>query len=95
MTKMLSVFLFFILLNVVAMPVSAQVVFDSTVSESEINIFASLVNDGTNSINPHTVEVLYDLSGNPSFLIADIVPYGFSIMFRYAAVISEQGTSED
>ena len=95
MEKMLSVFPFLVLLSIFAIPISTQAVFCPTVSTNEIDVFASLVDDGTNAIDPRTVEVLYDLSGNPSFLIADIVPYGFSIMFRYAAVISEQGTSED
>ena len=67
---------------------------ESIISPFEINVFASLVNDGTYAINPQTVEVLYDLSGNPSFLIADVMPYGFAIMFRDAAEISELNVSE-
>ncbi|MCL2355913.1 MAG: hypothetical protein FWC70_01980 [Defluviitaleaceae bacterium] len=115
MKKFLSVFLIFILLNALAVQISAQdmsgttgpaigmdaFMFDSDafmyndyVSALEIDIFVALVNDGTNAINPQTVEVLYDLSGNPSFLLADIVPYGFAIMFRRAAEISEMVTSE-
>jgi len=69
-------------------------VYSDYVSALEIDIFAALVNDGTNAINPQTVEVLYDLSGNPSFLLADIEPYGFAIMFRRAAGISGMATSE-
>ena len=91
MKKSWNMFLFIVLLvGAFAIPVSVQ----ATVSAYEINIFASLVNDDTNSIIPQSVEVLYDLSGNPSFLIADVLPHGFAIIFRDAAEISELITSE-
>ncbi|MCL2358015.1 MAG: Ig-like domain-containing protein [Defluviitaleaceae bacterium] len=69
-------------------------VYNDYVSALEIDIFAALVSDGANVINPQTVEVLYDLSGNPAFLIADIVPHGFAIVFRRSAEISEIIISE-
>jgi len=95
MKKLLCVSLFVVLLSIVfAVPTLAQPVNSSAISPFEIDIFASRVNNDTIAIDPQTVEVLYDLSGNPSFLIADIMPYGFAIMFRHATEISEQTTSE-
>ena len=94
MKKMM--FLFAVLLICLfAVPVTAQVTLDPTASDYEITIFSSLVNDGTKAVDPQTVEVLYDLNGNPSFLIADIIPHGFAIMFREAHEISEQAATED
>jgi len=95
MKKLVSAFLLLVLLSLVfVVPLSVQAHGNSTVYGFEIALFASLVDDGENAINPQTVEVLYDLNGNPSFLVAGVIPHGFAIMFRDAIAISEKITTE-
>ena len=64
---------------------------DSEVSPYEIEQFAALLETDETNIN---VEILYDLNDNPSFLLAEIKPYGFAVLFRNSSVISEKVIGE-
>ena len=68
--------------------------FDPEISALEIEQFSSLLEMNGDSIVTDSVEILYDLNDNPSFLLAEIEPQGFAILFRNSSVISEKYTSD-
>ena len=62
---------------------------NSEIADYEVEQLASLLEVDKTDIS---VEILYDLNENPSFLLADISPQGYAIVFREASKISEMST---
>jgi RNA recognition motif-containing protein len=61
------------------------------VSEDELEQIASQLEIDVENV---TVEILYDLNDNPSFILVDTAPYGFAVMFRNPIIASERSRAD-
>lgn len=65
---------------------------EQEVSDIEKEQLATLLSIDSEDIL--SIEVVYDFCDEPSFLLVDIAPYGYAIVFREFNIISERSVSE-